>query len=194
MATLQHETLSSLLEELRITDYQPTAEIDKLAEMDHRYLRDLRINVTNALKYDNLSKKESYLLALAVAINEKHVVLKTTLEALATGEGATAAELAETLACVSLLNVNNVFYRFRHFTKKEYYEQTPAGIKMSIMMNPVLGKEFFELMSLAISALNGCEMCVNAHEESILKVGSSQARVYDAVRLAAIVKGLTVIF
>ncbi|MDJ1500634.1 carboxymuconolactone decarboxylase family protein [Xanthocytophaga agilis] len=194
MNTLQHETLSSLLEELKVADYQPTAEVDKLAEVDHRYLRDLRINVTNALKYDNLSKKESYLLALAVAINEKHATLKTTFEALAKGEGATDAELAETVACVSLLNVNNVFYRFRHFTKKEYYEQTPAGIKMSIMMNPVLGKEFFELMSLGVSALNGCEMCVNAHEESILKVGGSQARIYDAVRLTAIIKGLTAIF
>lgn len=194
MNTLQHETLSSLLEGLQIADYQPTQEIDKLADTDHRYLRDLRINVTNALKYDNLTQKESYLLAFAVGVNEKHTVLKSTFESLAKSEGATDAELAETIACVSLLNINNVFYRFRHFTKKEYYEQTPAGIKMSIMMNPVLGKEFFELMSLAVSALNGCEMCVNAHEESILKAGGSQPRIYDAVRLTAVMKGLTAIF
>jgi lipoyl-dependent peroxiredoxin subunit D len=38
-------------------------------------------------------------------------------------------------------------------------------IKMNIMMKPVTGKEFFELMSLTISAVNGCEMCVNAHEK-----------------------------
>ncbi len=194
METLQHETLSSLLEELQLTDYKPTAEIEKLAEADHRYLRDLRINVTNALKYENLTKKESYLLALATAINEKHTVLKGVFENLARQQGATDTEIAELVACVSLLNVNNVFYRFRHFTKKDYYEQTPAGIKMSIMMNPVLGKEFFELVSLAISALNGCEMCVNAHEESLLKVGGTQARIYDSVRLAAVTKGLTAIF
>ncbi len=194
METLQHETLNSLLEALKIADYQPTSDIERLVETDHRYLRDLRINVTNSLKYENLSQKESYLLAFAVAINEKHILLKTSFEILAKEAGATAAEIAETIACVSLLNVNNVFYRFRHFTKKEYYEQTPAGIKMSIMMNPVLGKEFFELMSLAVSALNGCEMCINAHEESILKVGGSQARVYDAVRVAAVIKGLSVVF
>jgi len=194
METLQHETLNSLLEELKIADYQPTPDIDALAETDHRYLRDLRINVTNALKYENLTKKESYLLAFAVAVNEKHASLKTAFEALARAEGATEAEIAETIACVSLLNVNNVFYRFRHFTRKEYYEQTPAGIKMSIMMNPVLGKEFFELISLAVSALNGCEMCVNAHEESILKIDGSQVRIYDAVRVAAVIKGLTAIF
>jgi alkyl hydroperoxide reductase subunit D len=93
-----------------------------------------------------------------------------------------------------LLNVNNVFYRFRHFNKKEFYSTTPAGIKMTIMGNPIMGKEFFELMSLAISALNGCEMCVNAHEDSLMKLGTSQARVYDAIRLAANFKGLTVFF
>ena len=65
---------------------------------------------------------------------------------------------------------------------------------MTIMGTPIMGKEFFELMSLAISALNGCEMCVNAHEDSLMKLGTSQARVYDAIRLAANFKGLTVFF
>jgi len=176
MTTLQNETLASLLAELKITEYQPTAEIDKLAATESKYLKDLKINVLNSLKYDNLSKKESYLLALSTAINEKHNILKNVFESLAISEGATENEIAEIISCVSLLNINNVFYRFRHFTKKEYYEQTPAGIKMGIMMNPVLGKEFFELVSLAISALNGCEMCVNA------------------VRLVAIIKGFSVVF
>jgi alkyl hydroperoxide reductase subunit D len=63
---------------------------------------------------------------------------------------------------------------------------------MNIMMNPVLGKEFFELMSLAVSAVNGCESCVNSHEESVRKLGSSEVRIFDAIRLAAIVKGLCV--
>jgi lipoyl-dependent peroxiredoxin subunit D len=39
-----------------------------------------------------------------------------------------------------LMNTNNVFYRFRHFMGKDFYNNQPAGIKMSIMMNPVLGK------------------------------------------------------
>ena len=194
MTTLENETLSSLLSELKIGSYQPTFAIDQLAATENRYLKDLKINVLNALKYENLTKKESYLLALATAINEKNEKLRTAFESLAKEEGANEAELAEIIACVSLLNVNNVFYRFRHFTKKEYYSQTPAGIKMSIMANPVLGKEFFELVSLAVSALNGCEMCVNAHEESVLKIGGTQARVYDAIRLASVIKGFTVIF
>ena len=171
----------------------PQALLD-MADLDARYLKDLKINVSNSLSYENLSGKESALLALSVAINEKSNPLITSFKEKAFENGAKAAEISETYACVSLLNVNNVFYRFRHFTKKEFYTTTPAGIKMTIMGNPVLGKEFFELMSLAISALNGCELCVNAHEESLMKLGTSQQRVYDAIRLAANIKGLTVMF
>ncbi|RZK99932.1 MAG: alkylhydroperoxidase, partial [Pedobacter sp.] len=63
----------------------------------------------------------------------------------------------------------------------------PARVRMQIMGNPVTGKEFFELMSLAISAVNGCEMCVNAHEGSLLNLGATEERIFDAVRIASIV-------
>jgi alkyl hydroperoxide reductase subunit D len=104
--------------------------------------------------------------------------------------GAADAEIAEIIACTSLMNTNNVFYRFRHFMKKEFYDNQPAGIKMSIMASPVLGKEFFELVSLVISSINGCEMCVSSHERSVLQHGSSEARVMEGVKLGAVIKGL----
>ncbi len=183
----------SLLKEVNLPEGFESALLDKLSAVDHRYLKDLKVNVSNVLKYQNLSKKEILLLALGTAINEKQPALVAGLEALAQNEGATEGEIAEVAACVSLMNANNVFYRFRHFVKKEYYETTPAGIKMSIMMNPVLGKEFFELLSLTISALNGCELCVASHEQSVLNHGGTQARIYDAVRIGAIIKSFAVL-
>ena len=51
--------------------------------------------------------------------------------------------------------------------------QIPVRIRMQIMGKPVPGKEFFELLSLAVSAINGCEMCVNAHEDSLIKPGTT---------------------
>jgi lipoyl-dependent peroxiredoxin subunit D len=193
MSTITNETLSRLAEAVGLEDLEPSAGLDLLAAKDHRYLKDLKVNVSNALLYPNLSRKESFLVALAVAANEKNNQLVASFSNLAANEGATDDELAEVHACVSLMNVNNVFYRFRHFVGKEYYAQTPAGIKMNIMINPVLGKEFFELLSLAVSAVNGCEKCVNAHEQSVLSLGCTEARVYDAVRLAAVIKGLVVL-
>ena len=188
---IQNETFTNLLNDLQIPDYVPSANAQALLNVEARYIKDLKINVSNALNNTQyLNKKEAALIALAVAINEKFDLLKEAFIKLATDAGATAAEIAEVIACTSLMNTNNIFYRFRHFINKDFYANQPAGIKMSIMMNPVLGKEFFELLSLAVSSVNGCEMCVTSHEQSVLQHGSSESRVFEAVKAAAIIKGL----
>lgn len=190
-ATTNQDTALQLLQVVGLTDI--SGRLQTLAATDARYLKDLKINVTNAIETTSLSKKEAYLIGLSVAVNEKNEALQASLTRLATAEGATEKEIAETLSCASLMAANNVFYRFRHFVNKEYYTTTPAGIRMSIMANPVLGKEFFELLSLVVSALNGCEMCVTSHEEALLKHGTSQQRILEAVRLGAILRSLIVL-
>lgn len=187
-----NETIQALFADLKISDYQSKG-LEKLAAAESRYLKDLKLNVSTVLKSKNLTAKEARMLALATAINDKSSVLIDGFEKMARGEGATDAEIAEIYACTSLMNANNVFYRFRHFQKdNEFYNKTPAGLRMSIMMNPVSGKEFFELLSLAVSALNGCEMCVNSHEASVKQQGATEARVFDAIRLVAVVRSLIV--
>ncbi len=193
MSTIVNETQVNLLKEIGVSEEYSNPALDLISDTEYKYLKDLKINVSNFLAAKTLSKKEVYLIALAVAVNEKNQVLKNAFVELAKKENTTDGEFAELYSCVSLLNVNNVFYRFRHFTKKEYYETTPAGIKMSIMMSPILGKEFFELLSLVVSSLNGCELCVTSHEESLIKIGTSEARIYDAIRLGAVIKGLSVV-
>ncbi len=184
----------SLLAELGIDDTYTSPGLQRMAGTDSKYLRDLKLNVAAVLKSKNLNAKEAVLLALATAANEKNEVLITAFEKMAAKEGATAEEISETHACASLLSLNNVFYRFRHYMKgNEYYNNTPAGIRMSIMMAPAIGKELFELMSLAVSALNGCEQCVTSHEHSVRELGTSEARIYDSIRLAAVIKSLCVV-
>lgn len=191
IVAIQNETLNNLLHDLQIPDYEPSATLELLGNASSRYTKDLKINVGNALNNTQyLSKKEALLLALAVAINEKYNPLTESFTAQAKAEGATEGELAEIAAITSLMNINNVFYRFRHFMQKDFYNNQPAGIKMSVMMNPVQGKEFFELVSLVISAINGCQMCVSSHEQSVLQHGSSEARIFEAVKTGAVIKGL----
>lgn len=188
---IQNETFNNLLAELNIKDYVPSANAQALLNAEARYIKDLKINVSNVLSNTQyLTKKEALLMALAVTINEKFYLLRQSFEAQAIEAGASAAEIAEVVACTSLMNTNNIFYRFRHFMNKETYNNMPAGIKMSIMMNPLLGKEFFELLSLAISSVNGCEMCVTSHEQSVMQHGSTEQRVFESVKLVAIIKGL----
>jgi lipoyl-dependent peroxiredoxin subunit D len=189
--TIQNETFQNLLGELQLSSYEPSANVQTLVAAESRFIKDLKINVGNVLHNSQyLSRKEALLLALAIAVNEKYAPLQASFGNLAKEAGAIDAEIAEIVACTSLMNTNNVFYRFRHFMKKDFYDNQPAGIKMSIMANPVLGKEFFELVALVISSINGCEMCVSSHERSVLQHGSSESRVFEGVKLGAIIKGL----
>ena len=191
----QHETIANFFADLGIQPSHTSVSLQKLAAVDSRFLRDLKLNTSSVLGSANMNKKEAYLLALSVAINEKHNVLTNAFEALAIKEGANEAEIAETHACTAVMNVNNVFYRFRHYMAGvEYYDKQPAGLRMNVMMNPVLGKELFELMSLVVSAVNGCERCVTSHESSVKAQGASEARVFDAIRLAGVIKSLCVVF
>ena len=134
------------------------------------------------------------LLGLALANNAKNKVLMNFFKIKAEELNIESGQVAEAIACASLLSSNNVLYRFRHFTGKEAYQKLPAKIKMNIMMKPAVGKEFFELLSLAVSAVNGCEMCVNAHEDSLIKMGTTEARIFDSIRLASVLNSVDRIF
>jgi alkyl hydroperoxide reductase subunit D len=181
------EIINELLQSLGIDTAYRTNSLTLLEKGESRYLRDLKLNLSSTLTSEHLSAKECALLALSTAINNNNSALTLYFTRYAEEQGAEAAETAEAAGCASLLASNNVFYRFRHFTQKEKYGQIPARIRMQLMMKPVTGKEFFELMSLAISAVNGCEMCVNAHEDSLIKLGTTEERIFDAVRIASLV-------
>ncbi len=161
-----NETILSIYNELHIDNNYESISLNAIANSSSRYLKDLKLNL--------LSLSQEPLLAVQ--------------------EGANQEEIAEIHACTSLMNANNVLYRFRHWLPDNtYYNNTSAGMRMSIMMNPILGKEFFELVSLVISAINGCEMCVTSHENSVKQHGASEARIYDAIRLGSVIKSFTAI-
>lgn len=181
------ELINEILTSLGVETAYRNNALDLLEKGESRYLRDMKLNLTSTLISEYLTAKECALLALSTAINNNNTLLTTYFTRYAGEQGATPAETGEAAGCASLLASNNVFYRFRHFTQKEKYSQIPARIRMQLMMKPVTGKEFFELMSLAISAVNGCEMCVNAHEDSLIKLGATEERIFDAVRIASLV-------
>lgn len=186
-----HETIIEILADLGIQPEYTNATLQNLGTADSKYLRDLKLNVKAVLTSNHLSAKETHLLALAIATNNNKEILSNAFSAKAKEHGATYSEIAETQACASLLSANNVFYRFRHFVEKEAYNNAPARLRMNIMMNPALGKEFFELVSLAVSAVNGCEMCVKSHEQSVLHNGGTEDRIWDAIRIASIITSLS---
>jgi alkyl hydroperoxide reductase subunit D len=187
------DSTTDFLKEYGIGEEHLGENLKLLAQTNSRYLRDLKSNLNSSLQAVTLVKKEAYLIALAVSINEKNRLLEKGFTDQARNEGATDEELAEIASCTSLLNANNVYYRFKHFMKDDYYNEAQSGIRMNIMSNPILGKEFFELISLVISAVNGCELCVTSHEKTLLGHGANKQRIHDAVRLGAVVRSLSIL-
>ena len=57
---------------------------------------------------------------------------------------------------------------------------------MNVIGNPGIPKTDFELMSMAVSAVNGCGMCMESHAHELVKAGVSKPGVQSAVRIAAV--------
>lgn len=191
-ATLTYsESTQEFLDFLKLEKDYSTHALDLLEEGKSRYLADLKLNFKNSFESEYLTKKEIALLGLALAVNANNKTLRAFFTENAREAEVPAEAIAEAVACASLLSANNVFYRFRHFLGKDKYNEIPARIKMNIMARPVTGKEFFELISLAVSAVNGCEMCVKSHEASLIELGSKEERIFEAVRLGAVITSLS---
>jgi alkyl hydroperoxide reductase subunit D len=90
------------------------------------------------------------------------------------------------------MGMNNVYYRFTHLVGGDY-RSMPARLRMNVMAKPGVEKVDFELWSLAVSAINGCGMCMEAHEKVVLQGGLSKEQVQAAVRIAAVVHAVAAV-
>lgn len=186
--------MESIKELFNLPKDYTTPALDLLVTGESRYLRDLKMNFKTILKGEHLSAKEISLLGVSVAANDKNDLLLNFFTAKSKENEASDVEIGEAVACASLLSSNNILYRFRHFADNEKYSQLPARMRMNVMMNPVLGKEFFELVSLAISAVNGCELCVNAHEKSLIELGTKEERIFESIRISSVITSVSKVF
>jgi alkyl hydroperoxide reductase subunit D len=85
------------------------------------------------------------------------------------------------------MGMNNVYYRVLHLVEDPEYAQLPARLRMNVIGNPGIDKVDFELLSLAVSAINGCGTCVASHERQLRKHELTRETVQSAVRIAATV-------
>jgi alkyl hydroperoxide reductase subunit D len=87
--------------------------------------------------------------------------------------------------------MNNIYYRFTHLVGGDY-PTLPARLRMNVMLRPGVERVDFELWSLAVSAVNGCGMCMESHEKVVRQAGLTQEQVQAAVRIAAVVHAVAV--
>jgi len=159
-------------------------ELEQLRAAIPDAAKDIRLNLQAVLRGGSLSEPQRWGVAAAAAVAARHPRLReAVLAAASTAAGAAVVEDAR--AAASLMAMNNVYYRFRHMVGKPIYGEKPAGLRMNRLMQPATNRVDFELMSLAVSAINGCETCVRAHEKTVTDGGLTADQVNDAVRIAA---------
>ena len=87
------------------------------------------------------------------------------------------------------MGMNNVFYRGRGFLDGRYDDLRP-GLRMNIIGNPGVEKADFELWSLTVSAINGCEHCSVAHANTLREEGLTKEQIWEGVKVGAVVQAV----
>jgi alkyl hydroperoxide reductase subunit D len=150
--------------------------------------RDIKLNLQSVMQGGALNAAQRWGVAVASAVASRNARLRDAVVADARRE-VDAAVIEDAQAAATLMGMNNVYYRFRHMIGKPSYSEKPARLRMNRLSKPATNKTDFELFSLAVSAVNGCEMCVRSHEQVVLEGGLSEEHVHDAVRIAAVMHG-----
>ncbi len=152
------------------------------------FAKDIKLNLQTVLRPGYLDAGQAWGCALAVAYATKHDELIAAVRE-AAAEHLSPEGQSDAAAAATLMAMNNVYYRFRHMIGKQEYTTKPARLRMSWMAKPATDKTSFELYSLAVSAVGGCELCLNSHEAVLRKAGLTHDQVHDAVRIAATISG-----
>jgi alkyl hydroperoxide reductase subunit D len=93
----------------------------------------------------------------------------------------------------AIMGMSNVFYRFRHLSSNQKYATMPARMRMQIIGKHGSDPVDFELWCLAVSAINACGTCVEAHEQVLREKGVSEETILAAVRIASTVHAIAAI-
>ena len=166
-----------------------SATLESIREALPGYARDLQLNlgsVLTAAGAPGLTERQIWAVALAAASASRNAAFTRDIQALATRH-LDAAHVSAAHAAAALTAMNNVYYRFLHLVEDEEYGKLPARLRMSVVGSPGIAKADFELLSLAVSAINGCGSCVASHERQLRQHGLSREAVQSAVRIAAVV-------
>ena len=172
-----------------------TTKLDAIRDAIPDYARDLKLNLGSVLTTagaPGLSEQQIWSVALASAIASRNAEFTRAIEA-AAGEKLDAAYLQAARAAAAIMGMNNVYYRFLHLVEDAEYSTLPARLRMNVIGNPGIPKLDFELLSLAVSAINACGLCITSHEKKLRADGVSREMIQSAVRIAAVVHAVAVV-
>jgi|SRR5690606_6194243 len=156
------------------------------------YAKDIRLNLTSVLTEEGatgLNANQIAMIALGSAYATKDVtVIKSISDEVS--DVLSDEEVEAVKAATTIMAMNNIYYRFIHLSSDTSYATLPAKLRMNVMAKPGIEKVDFELISLAVSAIEGCGMCIDSHASVITKHGISKEGIQSSIRIAATVNAV----
>ena len=162
--------------------------IQNLREALPGWAKDLSLNLSTLTRSTSLSEQQQWgtFLACAAATGNESVLVQVAEDA---REHLSREAFDAALGAAAIMGMNNVVYRARHFFHGAY-DTERMGLRMNIIgTSGGVDKVDFELWSLAVSSINGCEQCLASHEATVRGEGLSTEQVWEAVRIAGTLAG-----
>ncbi len=150
------------------------------------YAKDLRLNLSSLASEASLSEQQRAGTFIVSALASRNA--QTTQAIMAEFAPRLSKEALEAAhAAASIMAMNNIYYRFVHLASAPDYKTLPAKLRMNALAKPGVEKADFELWSIAVSAINGCGMCIDSHEKVLREHGVTAEQIQAAVRIASVV-------
>ncbi len=162
--------------------------IEQLKTKIPSYAKDTKINLGNWLsvdQYPGLTPKQVFGTALAVAesLHSKELIEAVLLEG---KDILQDADVTAARSAASIMAMNNVYYKSIQLIGDAEISSMPARLRMTVIGNPGVDKADFEIYCLAVSAVNGCGMCLKSHAKELEKHGMKKEGIHSSLRIAAI--------
>ena len=150
--------------------------------------KDIKLNLSTILTEEGapeLSKNQIGGIALSAAYATKNSALIQAMLT-ETSEYLSESEMTAAKSAATIMAMNNIYYRFIHLVNDKSFAALPAKLRMNVIGNPGIDKINFELNCLAVSAINGCGMCIEAHTHELTKSGVGKLAIQSSIRIAAV--------
>jgi alkyl hydroperoxide reductase subunit D len=150
------------------------------------YAKDLKLNLSSLAMEPSLTEQQRAGTFIACALAARNA--ETTRAIMGEFAARLSPEALDAArAAASIMAMNNIYYRFTHLASQPDYKTMPAKLRMNVIGKPGVDKADFELWSLAVSAINGCGMCIDAHDKVLRAAGITTEQIQTAVRIASVV-------
>jgi alkyl hydroperoxide reductase subunit D len=150
--------------------------------------KDIKLNLSTILTEEgspDLVKNQIGGVALSVAFATKNSSIIGSIQS-EVSSYLTEQEINAAKSAATIMAMNNIYYRFIHLVNDQSFSTMPAKLRMNVIGNPGIDKVSFELNCLAVSAINGCGMCIESHTHELTKAGVSKLAIQSSIRIAAV--------